>query len=140
MWRVRGAVAVLYRLSSNTQSLPQLTKCSSAVQRVFDDEMASQAAKSRVQVAELVHQFQCQPGDTGSTPVQIAVLTFRIKHLTEHVQKNRKDFSCQRSLVKMVHQRRKLLRYLERTDHLAYQSVLAKLHIRTPKPQTYSRA
>ena len=40
----------------------------------------------------------------------------------------------------MVHQRRKLLRYLERSDHLAYQSLLAKLNIRTPKPQTYSRA
>ena len=64
-----------------------------------------------MQVAELVHQFQCQPGDTGSTPVQsqwfpcnyvesdygnrlVAVLTFRIKHLTEHVQKNRKVTTC----------------------------------------------
>jgi small subunit ribosomal protein S15 len=68
--------------------------------------------------------------DTGSADVQIALLTQRINHLTEHLQQNVKDHSSRRGLLMMVGQRRRLLDYLQQTDSKRYLSVTRKLNLR----------
>lgn len=68
--------------------------------------------------------------DTGSADVQIALLTARINHLTEHLQVNKKDHSSRRGLLMMVGQRRRLLEYLQRTDSTRYLAVTKKLKLR----------
>ena len=68
--------------------------------------------------------------DTGSSDVQIAVLTKRIEHLTEHLKTNRKDHSSRFGLIKMVNARRKHLDYLKRTDEARYQTIIKELSIR----------
>ena len=74
--------------------------------------------------------FQLHEKDTGSADVQVALLTERINHLTEHLQKNIKDHSSRRGLLKMVGQRRRLLDYLHQTDLTRYQVVTKKLKLR----------
>ena len=74
--------------------------------------------------------FQIHERDTGSADVQIALLTERINHLTEHLQGNVKDHSSRRGLLKMVGQRRRLLDYLHTTDLTRYQSITKKLKLR----------
>jgi len=74
--------------------------------------------------------FQIHEHDTGSADVQVALLTERINHLTEHLQKNIKDHSSRRGLLKMVGQRRRLLDYLHTTDLPRYQSITKKLKLR----------
>ena len=68
--------------------------------------------------------------DTGSIEGQVALFTFRIQHLTEHVKKNRKDLFTERSLVRLVGKRRKLLDYLKRTDIEQYRNLIKKLNLR----------
>jgi len=70
------------------------------------------------------------PSDTGSVEGQIALFTFRIAYLTEHLKKNRKDYSTQRSLLKLVGKRRRLLDYLKRRDIERYRSLIKDLKIR----------
>ena len=68
--------------------------------------------------------------DTGSSEGQIALFTYRINHLTEHLKKNRKDFNTERSLVKLVGKRRSLLDYLMKTDILRYRAIVKELKLR----------
>lgn len=68
--------------------------------------------------------------NTGEAESQIALISFRINHLTEHLKRNRKDFATQQSLLKLVGQRRKLLNYLTRKDIFRYRSIIQKLGIR----------
>jgi small subunit ribosomal protein S15 len=77
-----------------------------------------------------IEQFKTHAKDTGSADVQIALLTQRINHLTEHLQGNAKDHSSRRGLLMMVGQRRRLLDYLESTDLSRYQTVTKKLKLR----------
>jgi len=74
--------------------------------------------------------FKLHERDTGSADVQIALLTQRINHLTDHLQKNLKDHSSRRGLLMMVGQRRRLLDYLQTTDVSRYQAVTKKLKLR----------
>jgi small subunit ribosomal protein S15 len=74
--------------------------------------------------------FKLHERDTGSADVQIALLTQRINHLTEHLQKFKKDHSSRRGLLMMVGQRRRLLDYLHTTDLSRYQTVTKKLKLR----------
>ena len=74
--------------------------------------------------------FKLHDKDTGSADVQIALLTQRINHLTEHLQGNKKDHSSRRGLLVMVGQRRRLLDYLHDTDKQRYQAVTKKLKLR----------
>ncbi len=74
--------------------------------------------------------FKLHEKDTGSADVQIALLTQRINHLTEHLQTNKKDHSSRRGLLVMVGQRRRLLDYLQVTDVSRYQTVTKKLKLR----------
>lgn len=68
--------------------------------------------------------------DVGSPEVQVAILTERIKEVTEHVKVNKHDFMAKRGLIQMVGKRKKLLKYLERTDFELYKSTVAKLGLR----------
>jgi small subunit ribosomal protein S15 len=77
-----------------------------------------------------IEQFKLHGKDTGSADVQIALLTHRINHLTEHLQTNKKDHSSRRGLLIMVSQRRRLLGYLQTKDLSRYQTVAKKLKLR----------
>ena len=75
-------------------------------------------------------EFQLHDKDTGSADVQVALLTHRIEHLTEHLKVNRKDHSSRRGLLKMVAQRRSLLDYLSKTETDRYKNLIGKLNLR----------
>ena len=77
-----------------------------------------------------IEDFRIHEQDTGSADVQIALLTQRINHLTEHLQKNIKDHSSRRGLLMMVGQRRRLLDYLHAKDADRYASITRKLKLR----------
>ncbi len=80
--------------------------------------------------AQIVSEHQRAPGDTGSTEVQVALLTARINGLTDHFKAHVKDHHSRRGLLKMVSQRRKLLDYLKRTDADQYRRLIGKLELR----------
>jgi small subunit ribosomal protein S15 len=80
--------------------------------------------------AELIGKYGRGDGDTGSTEVQVALLTERINELTEHLRSHTKDHHSRRGLLKMVGQRRRLLRYLESSDLERYRSLVAELGLR----------
>jgi small subunit ribosomal protein S15 len=82
------------------------------------------------QKAEVVRDFRLDENDTGSTQVQIALLTQRINDLTEHFRLHPKDHHSRRGLLKMVGRRRRLLDYLKRTDVEDYRRVLEELNLR----------
>ncbi|MEY3850552.1 MAG: ribosomal protein [Bacteroidota bacterium] len=68
--------------------------------------------------------------DTGSSEGQIALFTYRIAHLTEHLKKNKKDYGTQRSLIALVGKRRSLLDYLQKTDIARYRAIVKELELR----------
>ena len=78
----------------------------------------------------IVKSFQKHEKDTGSSEVQIALLTQRISYLTEHLKAHVKDFHSRRGLIALANRRRKLLDYLKRTDFAKYQDVLSRLNLR----------
>ena len=78
----------------------------------------------------LIEQYATHPGDTGSPEVQIAVLTYRINQLTEHLKVNQKDHHSRRGMLKMVGHSRNLLGYLQKKDIERYRAIIAKLNIR----------
>jgi small subunit ribosomal protein S15 len=79
---------------------------------------------------ELIGKFGREAGDTGSAEVQVALLTERINHLTEHLRAHTKDHHSRRGLLMMVGKRRRLLRYLESADLERYRKVVADLGLR----------
>ena len=80
--------------------------------------------------AEIIKEFALKEGDTGSPEVQIALLTARINHLTEHLKTHKGDHHSRRGLLMMVGKRRGLLDYLAKIDIERYRSIIAKLGIR----------
>ncbi len=80
--------------------------------------------------AEIIAKFAMHEGDTGSPEVQIALLTERINHLTEHFKTHAKDHHSRRGLLQMVGNRRSLLNYLKDTDIERYRTLVAKLDLR----------
>ena len=79
---------------------------------------------------EIITKHARAEGDTGSPEVQIALLTARINHLTEHLKVHKKDFHSRRGLLKLVGQRRGLLGYIQRTDIMKYRALLAEFGLR----------
>ena len=79
---------------------------------------------------DIMGNFQLHKGDTGSTEVQVALLTERINQLTGHMAANRHDYHSQRGLLKLVGQRRRLLAYLSREDVSRYHSLISRLGLR----------
>lgn len=87
-------------------------------------------ALTKERTIEIVREHGRDENDTGSTQVQIALLTARINELSEHLQANRKDHHSQRGLMKMVGLRKRLLSYLERKDYDGYKDLIQKLGLR----------
>ena len=82
------------------------------------------------QKAQIVKDFQRKEGDTGSSELQVALLTCRINDLTPHFKANPKDHHSRRGLLKMVSQRRRLLSYLRRTQPDTYRNLITRLGLR----------
>ena len=87
--------------------------------------MLDTATKQRI-----IGEYQNKPDDTGSTEVQVALLSERIRGLTDHLRINHKDHATRRGLLKLVGQRRRLLRYLANEDVARYRTVISRLGLR----------
>ena len=87
--------------------------------------MVTQEIKNSV-----IKDYQKHDTDTGSSDVQIAILTERINRLTDHLRANHKDFQCRRGLMQLVGRRRRLLRYVSQTDVPEYRALISRLGIR----------
>lgn len=85
---------------------------------------------SKEKKTQIIAEYGRKEGDTGSPEVQIALLTERIKELTEHLKVNQKDHHSRRGLLKMVGQRRGLLEYLKKNDIEGYRELIVRLGIR----------
>ena len=79
---------------------------------------------------EIIREHATGEGDTGSPEVQVAVLTQRIRHLTEHLRTHKHDYHSRRGLLQMVGKRRRLLKYLQKKDVERYRSLIARLGLR----------
>lgn len=80
--------------------------------------------------ASIIAEYATHEGDTGSPEVQVALLTYRINHLTEHLKVHAKDHHSRRGLLQMVGSRRSLLNYLKELDIERYRTLVAKLDLR----------
>ena len=78
----------------------------------------------------IIEQYATHEGDTGSPEVQIAILTYRIANLTEHLKSNHKDHHSRRGMLKMIGHRRNLLGYLQKNDIERYRAIIEKLNLR----------
>lgn len=87
-------------------------------------------ALTKEQVQDIIKEFGANEKDSGSTAVQIALLTAQIKQLTEHMKVHKHDYHSQRGLLKLVGQRRALLDYYNRVDREAYLALIARLGLR----------
>ena len=85
---------------------------------------------SKEKKQEVISEYRTHESDTGSPEVQVAVLTERVRELTEHLKAHSKDFHSRRGLLKMVGSRRKLLRYLKDKDFNRYKSLIERLGLR----------
>ena len=85
---------------------------------------------SKEKKAQIIAEYGRKAGDTGSPEVQIALLTERISHLTEHLKSHQKDHHSRRGLLQMVGQRRGLLNYLKKKDINKYRELIAELGLR----------
>ncbi|MBQ7923473.1 MAG: 30S ribosomal protein S15 [Clostridia bacterium] len=85
---------------------------------------------TKEQKQAIIEEYKVHEGDTGSPEVQIAILTYRISALTEHLKANKKDHHSRRGLNKMVGHRRNLLGYLQKNDIERYRAIVAKLGLR----------
>ena len=81
-------------------------------------------------VSAILSEYQLKEGDTGSPEAQVALLTGRIKHLTEHFKEHKHDYHSRRGLLRLVSQRRKLLGYLKRKDIARYRDLIKRLGLR----------
>ena len=84
----------------------------------------------KVKKKEIITGYATHEGDTGSSQVQVAVLTSRINQLAEHMKANKHDQHSRRSLMKLIGQRKRLLAYLNKNDVESYRSLIAKLGLR----------
>ncbi len=85
---------------------------------------------SKVKKQEIIQEYQLFEGDTGSPEVQIALLTYRINGLIEHLKQHKHDQGSRRGLLKLVGQRRRLLAYLSRKNYNRYRAILPRLGLR----------
>ena len=83
-----------------------------------------------IDTQSIIKEYQKDPSDTGSVDVQVALLTARIRHLTEHFKTHKKDHHSRRGLLRLVSQRKKLLAYIENNDLSAYANLISRLGLR----------
>ena len=87
-------------------------------------------AMTPIRKAELIKEYQLDENDTGSPEVQVALLTERIRYLTDHVKVHHKDHHSRRGLLKLVGQRRRLLKYVKKVDVERYKTLIKRLGLR----------
>ena len=92
--------------------------------------MADRNSISKERVAELMAEYGKNPNDSGSAEVQVAILTERIRNLTEHLKVHKKDFHTRTGLLKLIGKRRRMLVYIKDRDIEEYRALIAKLGIR----------
>ena len=85
---------------------------------------------SKEKVEEIFKEYGGDPKNTGSTEGQVALFTYRINGLSEHLRANKKDHSCRRTLLSLVGKRKRMLRYLAKKDIVGYRELVKKLGIR----------
>lgn len=90
----------------------------------------AKAAKKQGGKVDLIKKYQSHKDDTGSTEVQIAILTKKVSDLTKHLKEHKKDFDSRRGLLMMVGKRRRLLNYLKKIDEEKYTKLIADLGLR----------
>ena len=78
----------------------------------------------------IIQEYATKDGDTGSPEVQVAILTERIRHLTDHMREHKHDFHSRRGLLKLVGKRRRLLKYLQKKDVERYRALIGRLGLR----------
>jgi small subunit ribosomal protein S15 len=100
------------------------------VERALAIENADATERKQVAKQQRIEQFGLRPGDTGSTPVQVACLTVRIEAMKEHCAAHRQDKASQRAYVALMTKRRNLLQYLRRKDFAAYQHTIKTLELK----------
>jgi small subunit ribosomal protein S15 len=86
---------------------------------------------STTEKEKIVSKFKLHEKDTGSAEVQVALLSEEIEHLLNHLQKHKKDFHSKKGLLKMVAKRRKLLKYLEKTNEKKYKELIKKIGLKS---------
>ena len=94
------------------------------------NEKEIQAMITKEIKTQIIDEYKTHEGDTGSPEVQVAILTYRINDLNDHLKEHHKDFHSRRGLLKMVGQRRNLLKYLKDTDIERYRSLISRLGLR----------
>lgn len=82
------------------------------------------------QKIKVIQDYKTQESDTGSSSVQVALMTHRIEEISQHLQKNKKDFASRRGLLRLVSRRRGLLDYLARKDKSHYEKLIERLNLR----------
>jgi small subunit ribosomal protein S15 len=102
----------------------------SAVSRETSRKKGAYIMIDNAKKAEIIAEYSTKDGDTGSPEVQVAILTFRINDLNEHLKVHKKDHHSRRGLLKMVGQRRNLLNYLRDKDIERYRSLISRLGLR----------
>jgi len=103
----------------------RICMCEFHVSRTIINKMSEQVKK-----LSIIEDNRSHEKDTGSSEVQVALLSARIAHLTEHLKTHRKDFHSRRGLLMMAARRRKILDYLKKTDLKRYQAIIDKLELR----------
>lgn len=114
----------------NFNHLPGLWITPAIYQAVGDIKKGGNKIMTKERKQEIIETYRLHENDTGSPEVQIALLTERINHLTEHLKVHKKDHHSRRGLLKMVGKRRGLLNYLEKNDIERYREIITKLNIR----------
>ena len=100
------------------------------ISRLYRSKKLKRITLEKQTKINVINEFKTSNNDTGSTDVQIALLTARISQLTSHLVENPKDFTTKRSMLRLVAQRKKLLNYLKNEDGNKYLAIVAKLGIR----------
>ena len=127
---VYTSCGIFPRLVQSNIPAPQWLDTPTASQsgRIEEKEFFIMLTKEKKQ--EIIKEYAIKEGDTGSPEVQVAILTYRINDLNEHLKEHHKDFHSRRGLLKMVGQRRNLLKYLRETDIERYRSLISRLGLR----------
>ncbi|NXH19862.1 RT15 protein, partial [Bucco capensis] len=126
-------------LKKDYANVPAVDSVDDVVRRLLSLEMANQKEKMKIKTQQLVEKVRRSPSDNGSSEVQVAVLTAKIRTLEEHLQRHPKDKNNRRRMLMALDQRNKLLAYLRRVRFAAFQHTCSQLGILYSLPPAYKR-
>jgi len=118
------------RIVKNTIKVLYNAVFAGTLPRLFEERREAKRLKGMEEKANTIEGYRLHETDTGSADVQVALLTQRINHLTEHLKSNKKDHASRRGLLMMVGRRRRLLEYVHRHDANRYRSLTQRLKLR----------